>query len=389
MRVLHVIPSVSERSGGPSQAIFPMCQALQALGLEVTLATTKHGLSTSDLKLCEQGSLKGVKTQLFDVNWGDSFKYSKSLKTWMDRNVEHFDLVHIHALFNHSSIASARACKKHSVPYVIRPLGSLDPWGMKQKKVRKLLFWNLIGKGICVDSAGMHYTAPQEKDAVESFLNLNHGTVIPLGIGAAATDSAIDGDELSLPQPYVLVLARLLPTKNIDLVLEAFLSVLTSPSLNRWSLVIAGDGPKDYVSALKAKALQSTFLNRVVFTGWLDDVSKSIALSKSSLLVLASDHENFGLSVMEAMASGVAVLVSPQVAIADEIQKHKAGWVVKIEHDSVVRTLAAALQDADELKRRGEAGLQLSRQYSWANVGKQLQLLYESILNSSVRSRTR
>ena len=41
MRVLHVIPSVSERSGGPGLAIVPMCRALQAQGIEVVLVTTE------------------------------------------------------------------------------------------------------------------------------------------------------------------------------------------------------------------------------------------------------------------------------------------------------------------------------------------------------------
>ncbi len=39
MRVLHVIPSVAERSGGPATAIVPMCRALQQQGVEVLLVT--------------------------------------------------------------------------------------------------------------------------------------------------------------------------------------------------------------------------------------------------------------------------------------------------------------------------------------------------------------
>jgi hypothetical protein len=44
MRVLHVIPSVSERSGGPATAIIPLCRALLRHGIEVLLITTDAGL---------------------------------------------------------------------------------------------------------------------------------------------------------------------------------------------------------------------------------------------------------------------------------------------------------------------------------------------------------
>jgi len=44
MKILHVIPSISERSGGPGQAIIPMCRALRDKGVEVLLATTDAGM---------------------------------------------------------------------------------------------------------------------------------------------------------------------------------------------------------------------------------------------------------------------------------------------------------------------------------------------------------
>ena len=40
MKILHVIPSVAPRYGGPSQAVVEMCRALRATGTEVMIATT-------------------------------------------------------------------------------------------------------------------------------------------------------------------------------------------------------------------------------------------------------------------------------------------------------------------------------------------------------------
>src|SRR5436190_22057618 len=105
MRVLHVIPSVSERSGGPAAAIVPLCLELQKQGIEVLLASTNHGLTQKSVDGCVD--YRGVSARFFPVQLGESFKYSRPLATWLRTSVRGFDVVHIHAVFNHASVAAA------------------------------------------------------------------------------------------------------------------------------------------------------------------------------------------------------------------------------------------------------------------------------------------
>ena len=90
----------------------------------------------------------------------------------------------------------------------------------------------------------------------------------------------------------------------LDVLLDAFSGVIQQQRFAHWRLVIAGDGPADYVAKLRQK-----INNGVIFTGWLDGEQKEAVLSNASLLVLPSHQENFGLCVMEAMSHGVPVLV--------------------------------------------------------------------------------
>src|SRR5882724_7852529 len=101
MRVLHVIPSVAERSGGPGQTIIPMCRSLQEQGTEVLIASTDAGLTDDQISIGVLVNYKGVPAIFFPAQLGDSFKYSKPLRVWLDANVKDFDIVHIHAVFNH------------------------------------------------------------------------------------------------------------------------------------------------------------------------------------------------------------------------------------------------------------------------------------------------
>ena len=372
MKVLHVIPSVDERSGGPATAIVPMCRALMQQGVDVLLLSTTAGL-TPEVAQGEVLDHKGVPAIFFQSQLGESFKYSRPLSSWLRSNIQNFSLAHIHAVFNHSSVAAAHVCQKSGVPYVIRPLGTLDPWSMTQKSLRKRLFWQISGKGIMENAAAVHYTSEAEKLSTESSLGMNHGTVIPLGVEVTVSNSVAKSD------PYVLVLSRLHPKKGLDVLIDAFLS-LVKREFAEWRLVIAGDGPVEYVSMLKAKAGAD---ERITFTGWLDGEEKNAVLGGASLLVLPSHQENFGLCVMEALAQSVPVLVSPNVNLAAEIAAANAGWIAAIDKTALAEKLAEALSDRDELMKRGRAGLKLAARYSWENSAGELVDLYQTVIQRS------
>jgi len=375
MKVLHVIPSVSERSGGPATAIIPMCRALLRQGIEVLLITTDAGLDNGQVRDGEVSDYKGVPAIFFPSQLGESFKYSRPLAAWLSSNIQNFDMAHIHAVFNHSSVAAAHVCYKAGVPYVVRPLGTLDPWSMTQKSFRKRLFWQVSGKGMLRRAAAVHYTTEAEKLATEALFNLNHGKVIALGIKTSTTLSrdklahhfpALAGD------PYVLVLSRLHPKKGLDVLIDAFLSLPTK--FVRWRLVLAGDGPADHVSKLKAMSN-----DRVCFTGWVDGEKKDALLSCASLLALPSHQENFGLCVIEALSHSVPVLLSPHVNLAREIVLANAGWIATVDKDALAARLAQALEDEEELAGRGRAGKELSQKYSWESAAQGLVELYGNI----------
>jgi glycosyltransferase involved in cell wall biosynthesis len=375
MRILHVIPSVSERSGGPAAAIVPMCRALMQQEIDVQLLSTTDGLSEKH----DGGEYKGVPAIFFQPQLGASFKYSRALSSWLSSNIKNFDLAHIHAVFNHSSVAASQACRKAGLPYIIRPLGTLDPWSMKQKSLRKRLFWQLSGKAMLNDAAAVHYTSEVEKLSTEGLLGLNHGRVIALGINANSSHS----NGRVRAEPYVLVLSRLHPKKGLDVFIDAFLSFIENQRTANWRLVIAGDGPPDYVSKLKAKVAASSQSDRIEFTGWLDEDKKQAALAGASLLALPSYQENFGLCVMEALSHSVPVLVSPNVNLAAEIVSANAGWIAAVDKDALAAKLTEALTNPEELARRGRAGKQLSQKYTWENVAAGLVSLYTEVLAQS------
>lgn len=361
-------------------AIVPMCRALQKRGVEVVLVTTDAAMRK--FGFCQALDYEGVPAIFFPNQLGESFKYSRPLSVWLKQNVKGYELAHIHAVFNHSSVAAARECRKQRVPYVIRPLGTLDPWSMKQKSLRKRLFWSLAGESMLSGAAAVHYTSRAEQIATEDLLGVNHGQVIPLGI--EANEDSANGLRQDTPlSPYVLVLSRLHPKKGLDVLIDAFVALAQRAEFDRWRLVISGDGPTDHVELLKKKA--AAVQERIVFTGWLDGERKEQMLRNASLLALPSYQENFGLCVMEALARSVPVLLSPHVNLAEEIEEANAGWIAPVELQTLTETLARLMSNPDELAKRGSAGKLLSQRYSWERVATELANLYAQLTNGSTR----
>jgi glycosyltransferase involved in cell wall biosynthesis len=381
MRVLHVIPAVAPRYGGPSQAVIQMCQALRSEEVEVLIATTDaDGEGRLAVKSGKPVVYEGVPTIFFSRQFSEAFKYSHTLARWLNKNVADFDIVHIHAIFSHSSLAAARACQRQDVPYVLRPLGSLDPWSLSQKRLAKEILFRMGVNQMLDGARAIHYTTSAEKQLAEGALGMDSGVVIPLGVDQELLRGSADNVRELFPEladsPYVLLLSRLHPKKNIESLLQAFSAVAKQVGQKQWKLVIAGNGERDYVEKLKRLAFEKCGAN-VMFSGWLEGAQKAVALRGAELIALPSFQENFGLSVAEALACGVPVLVSTQVNLSAEIQAAGAGWVVNLEGDSLRRELTEALCDTGERRARGAAGERLVRsRYTWPAIAKQLKVLY-------------
>ncbi len=180
--------------------------------------------------------------------------------------------------------------------------------------------------------------------------------------------------------PYVLVIGRLHPKKRLEMLIDVFLELTSTATFGHWRLVVAGDGEADYVNSLKQLVSSRGGDDRIRFSGWLEGTDKAAALRGAAVLALLSAQENFGVVVAEALACGTPVVISTHVNLADEITTAKAGWVVPLERDAVLRTLSEVLLDEAERRRRGAAGRQLARaNFRWMSVAAQLSRLYSEV----------
>src|SRR4029077_201821 len=101
------------------------------------------------------------------------------------------------------------------------------------------------------------------------------------------------------------------------------------------SLVLAGPDQGGWTERLSAQSARLDLPFPIVLTGMLEGAMKAGALQAADAFILPSHQENFGLSVVEALAAGVPVLISNCVNIWREIEADHAGYV---ENDDLAGT---------------------------------------------------
>jgi glycosyltransferase involved in cell wall biosynthesis len=379
MRILHVIPAIAARYGGPSAVALETCRALEDRGHDVLIATTDaDGPERLALPLGQPNRYDGVRLLAFERTRSEAFKWAPDLVAWLDEAVRQFDVVDVHAIFSHSSLAAGRACRATGVPYVVRPHGALDPWSLSRKSWQKhVLFW-LGARRLLTGAAQVQYTTREEQRLAERRLSwLTNGVVVPLGV---PEESLLNGPTTPSQPPYVLVMSRLERKKGLELLIDAFHEVTARDRFASWRLIIAGDGEPDYVRSLRAAAASGAAGSRVVFAGWVGGPEKAALLRGASLFASPSEQENFGLSVVEAMAAGVPVLVSHAVNLAPDIARSGAGWVVERNPVTFPRVLESMLDDRPARAARGHAAWMLARQFTWNRGVDALEALYRRVV---------
>src|SRR6185436_478853 len=135
LTVLHVIPSVSPAHGGPTAAMSLMSRSLVQAGVAVDVATTDDdgpGKRAAG-PLVQRVESDGYGTFFFPKQT-EFYKVSLPLRSWLKQHVADYDLVHIHALFSYSSNCAARLAWRKKVPYIVRPLGVLNRWGIRHRR---------------------------------------------------------------------------------------------------------------------------------------------------------------------------------------------------------------------------------------------------------------
>jgi len=390
MRVLQIIPSISLVYGGPSQMVMGLASALAQENVKVTIITTDSngdsGQKPLDVPLNVPVKKDGYEVIYFRCAPFRRYKFSLDLLKWLKVHACEFDLAHIHALFSPVSSAAAWLCGQQKLPYILRPLGTLDPADLRKKKQLKQLYVRLIERGNLAGAAAIHFTSYQEAKISQRFGVVTRDLVIPLGV--VPPQAVVDGGSLvrsqwGIPQdtPLLLFMSRIDQKKGLDLLIPALETLLESGCDFHFVLAGTNSQDPDYEQKIKSDLANSPLRSHTTITGFVSGELKASLLQAADLFVLPSYYENFGIAVAEAMVAGVPVVISDQVHIWQQVRDSNSGWVGETTVEAVVELITAALQNPQECRQRGLNAQKYALQhFSWGAIARQMIQAYQEII---------
>jgi glycosyltransferase involved in cell wall biosynthesis len=396
LRILHVVPSLSPRVGGPSKAAREMCEALSRHGLDVTLFTTDLAVPvqrrwvTAPERLAvplKRGRVEaGVDVWHFAVTWPWAYAYSRDLYRELARRIRDFDLVHIHSIYLFPTWAASRLARANGIPYLVRPHGTLDPVLQRRRRLRKAVYKQVVGQRTLQRAAGIHYTSPQERDQAQALGYDAPAFVVPLGLDATEFATLPDRGSFQRRHPQlrdqrlVVFMGRITPKKGLDLLIDAFsLAVRNSPDI---TLVIAGPDDEGYGKTVRRLVVEAGLRARTFFVGMVSGHEKLELLASADVWVLPSYGENFAFAAVEALACGVPVVITNRVNIHSQVTAANAGLVTECDAGQLCEAIRRILTDPElsrRVSRNGPALIQ--NQFSWDARASELIDVYRNVVD--------
>lgn len=368
-------------------AVVEMCRALREAGVDAEIAATNaDGHRNSTLEEARKRAGEGIPAQIFRRLPPYAYMTSPSMAVWLALHTREYDIVHVHALFSHPTTLGCLWSRVHGVPYIIRPLGLLDPWCLNQNRMRKQAYWALADRVNLRHAAALHFTSDAEaKEAQWVPPSVRHA-VIPLGAPARKTlrlptrEAFLKKHSIPPGHSILLFLSRINPKKGLDLLAPA-LGDLKKRG-DRFVLLVAGPDEDGYRARVEEMFARAGVAGEVRFLGLVAGEDKESLLLHSDLFVLPSYQENFAISAVEAMQRGLPVVISDRVGIHSYVTQWKAGAVVRCSSEELAATLHRLLADRDGLKKMGRNGIHLvEAEFSWHDATRRLERLYREIRN--------
>lgn len=366
--IIHTVATMHEEASGPSYSVLNLCKNI--LDKNVKILTIG--------KPFEKSSDKIIKS--FDYSIGPKrLGFSKSMYHYLKRLAvqKKINILHTHGMWMMPNIYTYRISKKFNIPLVYSPRGSLSEWAMSNGSMAKFLFYPLYQHNALKQASLFNASAISEYDDIRNNGFAQPVSIIPNGVHVPRKKV----------EPYnksktILFLSRIHPKKGIESLLKAWFKI--QKKFPDWDIKIVGKGKKHYIKSLN-EIIRDLKLERVNILDPVYGKDKEKMYRQSSLFILPTHSENFGMVVAEALANSLPVIVSNK-APWEKINHINCGWCVEDKVESYAKSLDIALNTPSEiLLQMGKRGMDwMKEDFSWPSIALKTLQTYKWMENFSV-----
>ncbi|MFM2416822.1 MAG: hypothetical protein RL385_1545 [Pseudomonadota bacterium] len=361
MDVCFVMQSASRLGYGLFPVVVGTSQALLERGVGARVVAGADSRSSEDA--AEWGPVPVTCLRLLPPR---SIHYAPGLAGWL-RSVPAPSVFSLHGVWMAMHGTTVRFAKRHRIPLLLTPHGSLDPWAMALSRAKKRLARQLYADRVLFGVDCYHALNLEEAQAIR-----NLGISAPIAIVPNGVDMPPQAERSGQGHKQSLVfMGRIHSKKGIRELVSAWQTLHREfPS---WELVVAGPDEVGMRPELEQAAAGSP----VRFVGEVRGDAKASLLREADAFILPSFSEGLPMTVLEAWSYGLPVLMTRECNIGEGFS-HRAAFELRPEVASIADALRSFFRlTPEERWAAGERGRGLVQQkFSWARVAADLQSVY-------------
>jgi len=380
-RVVHIVSSVSRLAGGVAPVVWSLASYQRSLGFESSIATLHDCYTDEDVRICDNR----VPVYAGRTRWPRSFAYSSDLRRYLSSECRDVDIVHVHGLWEYTSVAARRHAGRFGIPLIASTHGMLKAGALNIHRGRKMVVGWLFQNRVLRSAACLHATAVPELDSIRQYGLTNPVAIIPNGLNVTEYASDVDRSPLDERWPelhgkrIILFLSRIHPIKGV--VNLAFAWGRLCQRYKDWHLVIAGPDCDNHEAEVRQVLATAGASAHVTFCGPVYGRAQKDLYAACDLFILPTRSENFGIVVAEALASSKPVITTRGTPW-QELETRQCGWWIDIGIDPLETAMKDAMDLSDGQRRAmGLRGRQLVEEnYSWPKIAKKMIDVYRWVL---------
>jgi glycosyltransferase involved in cell wall biosynthesis len=391
MRILQVLVLAGTRTGGPVAFAGEGAVELERAGESVPIFTT-------DLALAPWGwlqrqrrvgadelhpSLAEAEVEIFKTRFPRRLAYSPDLMKALRKEVPNADVVHLHNLWQYPQYAGFTAAREADVPYILSPHGSFDPYLRRRGRPRKAVMTALWHRRMTENASLIHVTTAAEQRLISDIAPEVPREIVPCGVHTEEFTGELPPREEFRERhlggydgPLAVFLGRVTDKKGVDVLVSSMKSVREHLPAR---LAVIGPDDSGLRPKLRKLAADLGIAGDVDFIDAVYGRERLAALSAADVWALSSHTENFGIAVVEAMAAGCPVAISPGVNLSDDVAVAGAGVIAPAEPEAFGEALAELLGDPARQRVLSGAGREFAARYDWSQVAPRLLEMYRRV----------
>ena len=300
------------------------------------------------------------------------FSFSRKISKILIK--EKASLIDLHGLWTPYSIICLNLFKKYKVPYLITTHGMLDKYGLQRKLIKKNIAMFLYQRSCLLNAKAFRVTSRIELNNLRSYGITQPIAIIPHGTKIKTSLKEIEHKTRN-DSKNILFLGRLDPIKNLESLLIAW--SLIEKDNKSWNLLIAGVGNIKYTEKLKNLSGDLNLKN-IKWLGYLNNEEKERVIKSSSLLILPSFSENYGLVVIESLILGTPVIVSDKTPWLD-LKNFNCGYICSTDYESIKINIDKfiSLNFSERINMSKSSFKYASLNYNWELISSKLSSFYD------------